>query len=358
MTVRLDRKRLAAIIGLLLISLAGTNGNNEGGGTGALAVSAPVSRSFRGSIGNSHVEMNLVIAGDQLSGTYSYDRIRQAIKLTGQLNKSGGLELKEFDASGKQTGKFVCKGPLGDPLESDCSWSKPNGSGESPVFLTEQHVSFTNSLQITPKVLSNRQKGLDVSYPQMSGGTGPAVIAAENFNRRIGNLVNRAIKEFEPIDPAGHNRFETNYTVLLGTNDLVSVEMYEYSDAGAAHPNDRYWALTWDLAANREVQLEDLFKPGADFKPPIAEYLVAEINKRVERIDREDAKREGREFKPREDPLISVEQLAEPAAFALTPQGLMIYFDFPHVIAVFNKNFVPNSVVAQHLRRVPPYQNR
>src|SRR4030095_6070906 len=165
----------------------------------ASLVPAPISRSFRGSIGSSHIEMNLVIAGDELSGTYSYDRIRQAIKLTGQLNKSGGLELKEFDASGKQTGKFVCKGPLGDPLESDCSWSKPNGSGESPVFLNEQHVSFTNSLQITPKVLSNRQKGLDVSYPQMSGGSGPAVIAAENLNRRIGDLVNRGIKEFETI---------------------------------------------------------------------------------------------------------------------------------------------------------------
>jgi hypothetical protein len=78
----------------------------------------------------------------------------------------------------------------------------------------------------------------------------------------------------------------------------------------------------------------------------------------VERIDRENAKRDGKEFKPREDPLISVEELAEPAGFAVTPQGLMIYFDFPHVIAVFNKNFVPNSIVNQHLRRVPPYQNR
>ena len=201
------------IFGLSLITLPGIQVSATHPNNLPLHVPAPVSRSFRGSIGNSHIEMNLVIAGDQLSGTYSYDRIRQEIKLTGQINKTGGLEPKEFDAAGKQTGRFTCKGPLGDRFESDCTWSKANGTGESLVLLTEQHVSFTNGVQITAKVLSNRQKGIDVSYPQINGGTGTAVIAAENFNRRMGNLVNRAIKEFEPIDPAGHNRFETNYTV-------------------------------------------------------------------------------------------------------------------------------------------------
>jgi hypothetical protein len=102
------------------------------------------------------------------------------------------------------------------------------------------------------------------------------------------------------------------------------------------------------------MQLDELFKPKTEYKPAIAEYVVADINKRAEQIERDEAQREGRKPQLREEPLISVDQLSEPTAFAMTPKGLMIYFDFPHVIAVFNKTFVPYSALAQYLQPVAP----
>src|SRR5260221_14651675 len=81
----------------------------------ALATSAQT-RVYRGSIGNSHIQMRLNFNGSEVIGTYAYDSVGQDLNLTGRLN-NGALELTEM--SGKQkTGKFVWKKPLEDPVDS------------------------------------------------------------------------------------------------------------------------------------------------------------------------------------------------------------------------------------------------
>src|SRR5438045_8354138 len=77
---------------------------------------------YRGSIGNSHIQMRLNFNGSEISGTYAYDSNGQDLNLTGHIN-NGALELTEI--SGKQkTGKFVCKKPLENLIDSECAWSK------------------------------------------------------------------------------------------------------------------------------------------------------------------------------------------------------------------------------------------
>src|SRR2546429_4546195 len=174
---------------------------------------------YRGSIGNSHIQMRLSFNGSEVSGTYAYDSVGQDLNLTGHIN-NGALELTEM--SGKQkTGKFVCKKPLEDPIDSDCTWSKIDGTHESMVTLEEQHFAFADGLQVTPKMIVNRRTGVSVSYPQITGsGTLPA--GAQAFNHRIVALAQKKIGEFEPVD--GKGVFDTNYNILLGTNDLISIE--------------------------------------------------------------------------------------------------------------------------------------
>ena len=155
-------------------------------------------------------------------------------------------------------------------------------------------------------------------------------------------------KGFEP--EADRTVYEANYNVLLATNDLISVEFAEYTDGGGAHPNNRFWALTYDLTGNKELKLDDLFKPDSDYKTSIAKYVVSDINKRAIALEQADAQRSGRKAEPREGPLVSEEQLSEPADWAMTPKGLMVYFDFPHVMAVFDKTIVPYGVLANYLK--------
>ena len=138
---------------------------------GAIVVgqSATTEKIYRGSIGNSHIQMRLNIQGNNVNGTYFYDSVGEDLKLTGHLGDQGQLELAEFGAKGKQTGKFICKRKLADEIDSECSWSKADGTREALVTLDEQYLAFTNGLLITPKTIVNRKTGVGVSYPQITG---------------------------------------------------------------------------------------------------------------------------------------------------------------------------------------------
>jgi hypothetical protein len=319
----------------------------------AMGQSSGGGRIYRGSVGESHFQMRLNIQGTNVSGTYSYDTVGEDIKLTGHLDDQGKLELSELDVKGKQTGKFACKNLYA--AEPDCMWSKPDGTREAYVTLEEQHTGFTNGLQIVPKTIANRRSGVKVSYPQLAADTGSLSPGAASFNRRILVMTQKAIKEFEPGSETGKNSFERNYNVLLANNDLISVEITEYSySGGAAHPNSGFWSLTYDLATNKEVEFEDLFKPGSEYKTAIARYVVADIEKRAVAIEETDAKSEGRQPVKRDDPIVTEEQLSEISSWGLTPKGLVVYFDFPHAIAVFDRTLIPYNVVSEHLKPSGP----
>src|SRR5205085_1454629 len=151
-------------------------------------------------------------------------------------------------------------------------WSKIDGTRESMVTLEEQHFAFANGLQLTPKTIVNRRTGVSVSYPQITS-SGPLPAGAQAFNRRILALAQKKIGEFEPVDVKGV--FDTNYNILFGTNEIISVEMSEYYEGGGAHPNNSFWSLTYDLKGNKELKFEDLFKPEGDYNSAIAKYVVA-----------------------------------------------------------------------------------
>jgi hypothetical protein len=45
-----------------------------------------------------------------------------------------------------------------------------------------------------------------------------------------------------------------------------------------------------------------------------------------------------------------MDQLSGISDFGLTPKGVVVYFDFPHVMAYFDKNFVPYNVIREYLK--------
>jgi hypothetical protein len=312
--------------------------------------SSAQTRIYRGSIGNSHIQMQLNFAGRNVTGTYAYDTVGEDLRLNGALDEQGRLELTELAPKGKQkTGKFVCK-RFNDALDAECSWSRPDGTRESLVVLEEQYFSLKEGLQITPKTIVNRRTGVGVSYPQITSN-GPLSAGAQAFNRRILSLAQKAIGDFQPID--GRGTFDTNYNVLLGTNDLISVELSIYYDGGGAHPNNYFLSLTYDLKTGKELQFEDLFQPGTDYNSAIANYLVTDIDKRAAALEQR-YQTQPQPAAKREEPVIAADQLTELSGWGLTPKGLVVYFDFPHVIAAFDKNIVPYSVVKAYFKPDSP----
>src|SRR5205085_705017 len=303
-----------------------------------LCLAQAPTQTFRGTIGGQPVVVNLQRVGDKLTGSYSYERIGQSITLKGQIDPQGNVTLAEFDSAGRQTGRF--KGKL-EPDEErtdafilDGTWTRPDGSHETSFDLHEQQLAFTNGLQFTSKTIADRRLNIKAIYPQLAGGDAPGVIA---FNRAAESLVTKLVndykKDFVPTDHGGG--FETDYNVLLANDDLVSVELNE-EYWGGAHPEASHDAVTYDLRNGRALVLASLFKPGAKYADVLRRAARADMLARLKRLDTKN-----NENKQDYESFFSDDELKEWGAWGLTPRGLVLYFDLPHVIAVFDKASIP-----------------
>ena len=198
------------------------------------------SKIYRGSLGDKHIEMRLTVNGGKVSGKYFYDRFKQDIPLEGSFDAKGQLQLLEGSGKNK-TGKFICKKESETPdVDLDCEWSRVDGTGKALVFLNEQGVLFKSDTKIAPKLITNRQKKIEVSYPQLNSSmVTPAMTA---FNQLIESRVQKDIKEFEP-EPDANAYYGATYNVLFADEEKISVEIVEDFYAGGAHPNTYFWTL-------------------------------------------------------------------------------------------------------------------
>ena len=244
--------------------------------------------------------MKLVRTGDQLAGSYFYQKVGTRINLRGNVDKDGNLTLEEFDQAGKQTGLFkgIWTVDAGDGLINLAgNWSKPpseKGSEKKIAFsVHEEPIAFTGDVEITSKQIKESNKKLRyeiaAQYPQITGGANPNF---EKFNQAARALVNKEVSDFrkgmqpegeeaEPLpDESGGSDLSVSYTVALAQDDLVSVK-FDVSnyEAGAAHPNPYSHVLNYDLKNGKQLKLSDLFKPGGKFLQTIATYCIADLKK-------------------------------------------------------------------------------
>src|SRR5215207_8324141 len=155
---------------------------------------------FKGSIGSSlDLQMKLVRTGDQLAGSYFYQKVGTRIDLRGNVDKDGNLTLEEFDPSGKQTGLFkgLWSVDAKDGLISLAgNWSKPlneKGSDKKIAFsVHEEPISFTGDVDLVSKQVKESNKKLNyeiaAQYPQLTGGNNPNL---EKFNQAARAAVTR-----------------------------------------------------------------------------------------------------------------------------------------------------------------------
>jgi Protein of unknown function (DUF3298)/Deacetylase PdaC len=255
---------------------------------------------FKGSIGTSlDLQMKLIRTGDQLSGSYFYQKIGKRIDLRGNVEKDGKLTLEEFDQSGKQTGLFkgLWQVDAQDGLiKLAGNWSKPpgeKGSDKMTAFsLHEEPIAFTGEVELTSKQISEANKKLmyeiSAQYPQLSGGNNPNL---EKFNQAARGFVTTkvalfkkemALEEGEEARPEGSmgSDLSIGYTVVLAQDDLMSIkfDVGTYYQ-GAAHPNSYSEVINYDLKNGKQLKLGDLFKAGAKYLQALSAYSIADLKK-------------------------------------------------------------------------------
>jgi len=247
--------------------------------------------------------MKLVRTGDQLAGSYFYQKVGTRIDLRGTVDKDGNLTLEEFDKSGKQTGVF--KGlwtvDKDDGLVTLAgNWSKPlteKDSAKKTAFsIHEEPIAFTGDVDLVLKQIKESNKKLmyeiDARYPQLTGGSNPNF---EKFNQVARASVLKEVAEFRkgmqpqegeesPSENSMPSDLSISYEVGLAQDDLISVEYSVGSYyQGAAHPNTFTEVVNYDLKNGKQLKLADLFKPGSKYLQAIANYCIADLKKQKDK---------------------------------------------------------------------------
>ncbi|HEY3581792.1 MAG TPA: DUF3298 and DUF4163 domain-containing protein [Pyrinomonadaceae bacterium] len=267
---------------------------------------APQTKYFKGSIGSSlDLQMKLVRADPQLTGSYFYQRVGTRINLRGTIDPDGKFVLEEFDPAGKQTGTF--KGMWTVDAQDGTAqlagfWTKPGqkeGDKNAAAFsVHEEPITFSGDAEIVAKSIKEANKQLnyeiDVQYPQIAGGANPNF---EKFNQVVRALVTKKVAEFKkdvqpkegdepPPEGSMGSDIGIGYEVAMARDDLISVEFDVGSYyQGAAHPNTYTETLNYDLKNGKPINLSDLFKPGAKYLQTLAQYCIADLKKQSKAKD-------------------------------------------------------------------------
>jgi Protein of unknown function (DUF3298) len=269
-------------------------------------LSPPQARFFKGSIGTRlGLEMKLTRTGDQVAGSYSYQKVGARIDLKGTVDKDNNVTLEEYDSGGKQTGLFkgVWITDLEDGLASIAgNWSKPNGEKKTAFSLHEEPIELTGGVELTAHQVKETNKKLgieiDAQYPQAVGALGNQF---DKFNQEAKGIVTRQVAEFkkgmteaakdQAAEPAATpedksaaqgGSLDIGYSVALAKDDLISIafDLGSYS-AGAAHPSSSSLVLNYDVKGGRTLKLSDLFNPGAKYLQTISSYCIKDLKKQA-----------------------------------------------------------------------------
>ena len=260
---------------------------------------APETKYFKGSIGTSlDLQMKLVRTGEQVSGSYFYQRIGTRIDLRGKIAPDGNFTLDEFDQAGKQTGVF--QGVWGVDAKDGLAtlagfWSKPEEKSfekKTPFSVHEEPIALSGEAELVSKQVkeSNKKLMYEIAalYPQLNGGNNPNF---EKFNQLVRGSVMKKVTEFkknvqpeegEEPRPEGSmgSDLTIGYKVALAQDDLISIQFDVGSYfQGAAHPNSYTEVINYDLKNGKQLKLSDLFKQGAKYLQPIATYCIADLKK-------------------------------------------------------------------------------
>jgi len=269
-----------------------------------VTLATPQTKFFKGSIGAQlGLQMKLVRNGEQVTGSYHYQRIGATIDLKGTVDKDNNLTLEEYDAGGKQTGVFKGTWMTDEDGLANLAgnWSTPSNEKKTAFSLHEEPIEFSAKVELVAKQIKENNKKLNyqinAEYPQASATIDNQF---EKFNQEARNLVNRRLVEFKKnvaqiakeavSDPSAEpatdensgpgNTLEIGYEVALAKDDLISIkfDLGSYS-AGAAHPNSSSTVLNYDVKGSKVLKLSDLFNPGSKYLKAISSYCIKDLKR-------------------------------------------------------------------------------
>jgi hypothetical protein len=214
------------------------------------------------------------------------------------------------------------------------------GTGAMPLNV-EHHVVVHASDFYTVKV----------SYPAISGENGQAFNAA--IKNLVTNLTNNFTKDLQSPEQLNKNasassikldnnsnELDISYKVMYNRDSKVSLRFtYFMSYFMSAHPVTLYQTFTYNVAQNKELQLSDMFKPGADYLTVLSNYCQQQLLAKLTANNKSDAQQISAGAGPKQENYM---------LWNIVPKGLLISFN-PYTVAAgyvgVQQVLVPSSVL-------------
>lgn len=143
---------------------------------------------------------------------------------------------------------------------------------------------------ITLETITRNEEGQNPNYQvtlQYPALTAPADERLMHFNQLVEAMINELANSFKAdlanviADPNFGPVLSTQqitYSVTFFNQGVISINFnVGFYMAGAAHPNSYSVVLTYDLYEDKQVQLADLFIPGADYLQALSDYCVTTL---------------------------------------------------------------------------------
>lgn len=166
-----------------------------------------------------------------------------------------------------------------------------------PTLDPDNEAVYINShLKVIPKSWTKEDQELhtnyDITFPQIAGDHLTA--NAKKFNERVAalvenqvNLFTHRVKQDIPHmktlpEHEQHNHLGIDYdfeVVKLQKQTIISVRLaFESMQAGRAHPAHEHSVLNFDVTNGKELALNDVFKPNADYLKLFSQYTSHQLN--------------------------------------------------------------------------------
>ena len=183
--------------------------------------------------------------------------------------------------------------PQSSPPQVNPAQPSVNEPATTPITPTpDRNVTFggglklvTNQVQLENELLRYKVNSI---YPQIEG---TYALPIRKLNSRIERLVT---KEYQWLlnpsredlryykngpHPEVFNSVSVDYEVVLATDSFLSIyfETFSYG-IGAAHAVQSSFVVNYDLAARRQLELSDIFKPGSKYLEFISAYCTKQLS--------------------------------------------------------------------------------
>ena len=310
------------------------------------AANAPVSgvskaKTFLGFLSDKRVELNLTRDGNNLSGTYKYEKVGKDLKLSGTIDGAGNFTLQETDQAGNKTGEW--KGnwkEVDGKVTLAGTWKSPKGGDALDFSADELRTEFAGAGKITTKTSNEENKSkfysISAEYPELSGVD---AAAATTFNQAAKKIADDNNSEFKknladittPEDLKSYKENgislydETTYGIELANDDVISVMFTDSNFQGGAHGSSITTTLNFDVKNKRILKLADLFEPNSNYLKTLSELSTADLKVKLKKDDMLDNEMLGEGTSPKEENFKS---------WNLTKKGLLINFD-PYQVAAY-----------------------